>query len=451
MTNANGQAKNFALGKGKNRLVKALTQFDLLSIDEVFGNEFQNINFAEINQHAPVQRVAIFSEAFFPKVDGVSKSAYMTLRYLQATGREVLVFAPDIAPPQVGESRVVPLPSISFPYAPETRMAFPTPMIRRELDEFQPDVIHLFSPAWMGSFGMREGRRRGLPIVANYQTDLPGYAKDHYGFTMLAEPINAFLRNLHNRCHVNLVASQTIINQLQDDGYRRLYSWKRGVDSIRFTPENRSAEMRERLLNGRDPDSLLCVYVGRVAPEKRINLLLEVAKTPDLALTIVGDGAARPELEQQFAKTDTHFTGYIYGDDLAKVYASADVFMFTGPNETFGQVVQEAMASGLPAVIINQGGILDLVQDGVNGFWCDDNPQSFVKAALKLKDENLRAEMGRKSRKLAEQTPWSAIMEQLELHYSQAVLLNNRYRRTFPDLSLLELFEPLIPLDQLKW
>ena len=448
---ANRQPKSFSLNPNKKRLVNALTQVDISSIDEVFGNEFEHVDFAENTKYAPVQRVAIFSEAFFPKVDGVSKSAYMTLRYLQATGREVLVFAPDIAPPQVGESKVIPLPSISFPYAPETRMAFPTPIVRRELDEFQPDIIHLFSPAWMGSFGMREGRRRGLPIVANYQTDLPGYAKDHYGFTILAEPINSFLRNLHNRCHVNLVPSQTIINQLQDDGYRRLYKWKRGVDTVRFSPTNRSAEMRARLLNGRASESLLCVYVGRVAPEKSIELLLDVAKTPGLALTIVGDGAARKDLEQQFAGTDTHFTGYIYGDDLAKVYASADVFMFTGANETFGQVVQEAMASGLPAVIINQGGILDLIQDGVNGYWCEPNPQAFVEATLKLKDENLRQQMGTKSRELAEQAPWSAIMEQLETHYTQAVNLNNRYRRTFPDLSLLELFEPLLPLDQIKW
>ncbi len=447
---ASRQPKSFSLNPNKKRLVNALTQFDLSSIDEVFGNEFAHVTFDENTKQAPVQRVAIFSEAFFPKVDGVSKSAYMTLRYLQATGREVLIFAPDIAPPQVGDSKVIPLPSISFPYAPETRMAFPTPVVRRELDEFQPDIIHLFSPAWMGSFGMREGRRRGLPIVANYQTDLPGYAKDHYGFTILAEPINTFLRNLHNRCHVNLVASRTTLNSLHDDGYRRLSIWKRGVDTVRFTPDNRSEEMRARLLNGRDPDSLLCVYVGRVAPEKSIDLLVDVAKTPGLSLTIVGDGAARKDLEKQFAGTDTHFTGYVYGDDLAKVYASADVFMFTGANETFGQVVQEGMASGLPCVIINQGGILDLVEDGVNGFWCEPNPQSFVEATLKLKDEKIRQEMGRKSREFAENSPWSVIMAQLEGHYSEAVRLNNRYRRAFPDLSLLELFEPLLPLDQLK-
>ena len=132
-------------------------------------------------------------------------------------------------------------------------------------------------------------------------------------------------------------------------GYHRLRKWGRGVNGERFNPNRRSALWRERLLNGRDPNSLLCIYVGRLANEKRIDLLLETARTPGIALTIIGDGALRDELEATFAGTGTHFTGYLYGDDLADAYASADAFMFTGANETFGQVVQEAMASGLPA------------------------------------------------------------------------------------------------------
>jgi glycosyltransferase involved in cell wall biosynthesis len=440
----NEPGKLFTLKLPKNRLLQALEEFDPTSIDQVFGNEVANLKPTATFQRAPVKRVALFTEAFFPKVDGVTKSAYMTLRYLQQTGREVLVFAPDISPPQVGESRVIPLPSISFPSAPETRIAFPHPSIRRYLDEFQPDLIHLFSPAWMAASGMREGRRRQLPVVANYQTDLPGYAKQHYGLTLLADPMNRWLRHLHNRCHVNLVASQTILEQLRKDGYRRLHIWRRGVDTTRFGPQNRSEAWRGRLLNGRDPNSLLCIYVGRLAPEKRIDLLVEVARLPGVAFTIVGDGAAREELEQSFAGTDTHFTGYLYGDELAHAYASADVFLFPGPNETFGQVVQEAMASGLPAVIINQGGIKDLVQDGVNGFVCPDDPQAFAQAISRLRDDpELRQRMGQRSREIAKQYPWSAIMTQLEEYYLKAIELNNRYKSIYPDMNLLQLFDPL--------
>lgn len=168
------------------------------------------------------------------------------------------------------------------------------------------------------------------------------------------------------------------LRELRSSGYHRLRRWGRGVNGARFNPAHRSTAMRERLLNGRDPDLLLCIYVGRLANEKRVDLLLDVARTPGVALTIIGDGALRPELETLFAGTDTYFTGYLFGDELATAYASADAFFFTGVSETFGQVVQEALASGLPAVIsINQGGITDLVEHGVNGFICTDDPADF--------------------------------------------------------------------------
>jgi glycosyltransferase involved in cell wall biosynthesis len=216
-------------------------------------------------------------------------------------------------------------------------------------------------------------------------------------------------------------------------GYHRLRKWGRGVNGERFHPARRSALWRERLLNGRNPHSLLCIYVGRLANEKRIDLLLETARTPGIALTIIGDGALRAELEGVFAGTGTHFTGYLYGDDLADAYAAADAFMFTGANETFGQVVQEAMASGLPAIIINQGGIVDLVTPGVNGFICSADPSSFADAARHLRDNPLmRRRMSFNARRYAEQHPWEVIMGQLEGHYHEALRLNKRLDRRFP-------------------
>jgi glycosyltransferase involved in cell wall biosynthesis len=137
-------------------------------------------------------------------------------------------------------------------------------------------------------------------------------------------------------------------------------------------------------------------------------------------------------LETLFAGTDTYFMGYLFGDDLARAYASADVFLFTGPSETFGQVVQEAMASGLPAVVINKGGVTDLVVDGVNGFLCPDDPQAFAEAVRRLRDNpELRRCMGQKSRQMAEQRPWEAIMAQLESHYMDAFRLNQRFARMY--------------------
>lgn len=386
---------------------------------------------------APVKRVAIFAEAFLPKVDGVSKTAYLTMRYLKQTGRDVIVFAPDLAPHHIGDVPVVPLPSLGIPQAPETRIAFPHPAISAHLDAFKPDLIHLFSPAIMSVSGMIAGRQLNIPVIANYQTDIPGYA-NAYGLSMFSQVARDWLRYIHNGCHLTLAPSMWTLRQLQNWGYRRLRLWGRGVNSQRFNPSHASPEWRARLLNGRPPDSLLCIYVGRLANEKRIDLLLETARTPGVALTIIGDGALRGDLEQMFAGTGTHFTGYLFGDDLANAFASADVFMFTGGNETFGQVVQEAMASGLPAVVIDQGGVRDLVENGVTGYICPPSSEAFAQTArLLLEDDAHRREMAAAARAAMEARPWEAIMAQLEGHYMEAVALNARYRKRFPPFGII--------------
>lgn len=413
------------------RLLKLFHEFDVQHIERIFGSEVA-LKLPDLSTElAPVKRVAIITEAFLPKVDGVTKTAFLTLNYLRQTGREVLVFAPDIAPDRVGDTRIVPLFSIRFPRVPETRMALPNPIIARELNEFKPDLIHMFSPAFMSVSGMAIGRHLNIPIVANFQTDLPGYAK-LYGWDFAVNPTWNWLRYVHNGCHINLVPSNHTARELRQHGFKRLRQWGRGVDGERFNPAYASSEWRSRLLNGRDPAALLCIYVGRLATEKCIDLLIDVARLPGVALTIIGDGAAREELETLFAGTNTYFTGYLFGDELSAAFASADIFLFTGPNETFGQVVQEAMASGLPAIVTNQGGVADLVIHGETGFICENTPQAFAAAVRQLRDTpEHREKMARRARAVAEQRPWEVILSQLEDHYREAIAINERFVRVF--------------------
>lgn len=371
------------------------------------------------------------TEAFLPKVDGVSKSAFLTLAYLQQTGREVLVFAPDIAPRAIGSSKVIPLLSVGFPGIPETRMALPNPAIGRQLQAFKPDLIHMFSPAMMSVSGMMVGRHMNVPVIANYQTDLPGYARV-YGYPFMVNITRNWLRYVHNGCHLTLAPSRHTVNELRAHGFKRLRQWGRGVDSQRFNPAHASQAWRDKLLNGRDPNNLLCIYGGRLASEKRVDLLLEVARTPGIALTIIGDGSQREELEALFAGTGTYFTGYLLGDDLPAAFASADCFAFTGPNETFGQVIQEAMASRLPILVIDKGGAQDLVSHGENGFVCHDDPQAFAAAARLLRDDpNLRRRMAGAARRSVESRTWEALMAQLEGYYSEALAMNRRFVSIF--------------------
>ena len=414
-----------------HRLLENLQAQQHTSPDEFFGIPRLLDQRQAGGTFASVKRVAVLTESFLPKVDGVVKTSYLTIRYLQETGREVLIFAPDIAVDQVGDSRVIPLPSISLPQAPETRMALPNPVVARHIEEFEPDLIHLFSPAAMSVNGMAVGRHLNLPVIANYQTDLPGYT-EHYGFPILSGPVNRWLRYIHNGCHLTLAPTRTIIRELRAAGYRRVRHWGRGVNTERFNPRHARPAMRARLLNGRDPYALLCVFVGRLANEKRIDLLLEAARTPGIALTIVGDGALRETLERVFADTDTHFTGYLIGDELAQAYASADVFVFPGERETFGQVIQEAMASGLPSVVVNAGGAPDVVRDGVSGIVVEPAAQAFVEVIQHLRERpDIRRRMSRNARQTAEERPWSALMAQLEGYYEEAYTMNRRFTSLF--------------------
>ncbi len=416
------------------QLLEALNEFDVTEAENIFGAEL-NANFEDAlaeyrEQRAPVQRVAIVAEAFLPKVDGVSKSAYLTIRYLQQTGREALVFAPDISIRSVGETRVVPMRSLGLRLAPETRIALPSRSIGKYFDDFRPDLLHLFSPVWLSLSAVMAARKRGIPIVANYQTDLPGYAIEYGLPKFTAQWAKRMLRFMHNRCHVNLVPSTHTLSELQSWGFKRLRIWKRGVSTTRYHPYKSTPRWRESLLNGRDPAALLCLYVGRLAQEKRIRLLSDVARMPGVALTIIGDGVDRPHLEAEFAETDTFFTGYLFGEELSQAFASADVFLFPGMAETFGQVVQEAMASGLPCVVANKGGAADLIEDGTSGYLVEPTAAAFASAVQQLRDDRDHClQLGQAARRQAEQAPWEKILSELEAHYEHAVRLNQRAQR----------------------
>jgi phosphatidylinositol alpha 1,6-mannosyltransferase len=374
-----------------------------------------------------VKRVALLTEAFLPKVDGVTRTALLTIKYLESTGREVIVFAPSPALPSISRTRIIGIPSLWLPMYAETRVAPPYPPMLRQLRDFQPDLIHLFSPFGLGMMGMFAGEHLNVPVIANYQTDLPAYTRT-YGFGFLHNLFVGVLRFIHNGSTLTLAPSQATLRELQSWGFKRLRLWERGIDTQRFSPKRRSDIWRSKLLAGRDPSRMLVLYVGRMAKEKHLETLIDIARDPSLALTLVGGGNYMEEAQQALAGTDAHFTGYLIGNDLAAAYAAADVFVFPGPEETFGQVVLEAMASGLPAVVADRGGPATLVKDGVNGFICPtDDSAAFAERARQLaRDPARRRSMSAAARKFAEQRPWLSIMRQMESYYGEAVRLHQR-------------------------
>ncbi|MFN8473552.1 MAG: glycosyltransferase family 1 protein [Anaerolineae bacterium] len=359
-------------------------------------------------------RVALFSEVFMPKVDGVVTTLRYLLDHLALRGHTSVLFAPEGGPNRYARTVVWGLHGVSCPFYPELKLVPPSVDLRVHLDTFRPDLIHVFNPFSLGVAGLRQAHRLKVPIVASYHTDVPGYAK-RWGLGLLRSPLWAYVRWLHSQADLNLCPSRTTLADLTEQGIPRVKIWTRGVDTKRFTPDKRTEAWRWQLSQG-DPDAPLLLYVGRLSVEKRVELLRPVLDAlPHARLVIVGDGPSRPALESLFAGTRTIFTGYLLGDDLANAYAAADVFVFPSANETLGNVVLEAMASGLPVIAPASGGVLEHVIPGDNGLlFARDDVVGLVSAAQQLTAEPAyAAALGVNGRARALGQTWSNVLDGL--------------------------------------
>jgi phosphatidylinositol alpha 1,6-mannosyltransferase len=306
-------------------------------------------------------RVAIVAESFLPNVNGVSNSVLRILEHLRRTGHEALVIAPDNPPGEPRADRIHDgirvhrVPSRMFPKVTTLPLGVPTHRMVRALRGFDPHVVHLASPALLGYGGVKAARRLGVPTVAVYQTDVPGFAAS-YGIGITTRAAWAWFRHLHNLADRTLAPSSATMESLVAHRFPRVHRWARGVDIIRFAPSARDEELRRKWSPEGKP---IVGFVGRLAPEKHAERLIALTADDAVQLVIIGNGVDRQKL--QSAMPTAVFTGALYGDELAEAYASMDVFVHTGEHETFCQVVQEAMASGLPVIAPDAGGPRDLV------------------------------------------------------------------------------------------
>lgn len=374
-------------------------------------------------------RIALFTETFLPKIDGVVTRIVRTLDHLSGLGHEVLIFAPHHPPPQYAGFRVVRVPGVPFkPWYPELVLGMPRPRLGRELDAFEPDVVHVVNPVILGMWGTAIAKQRNLPLLASFHTDITQYAR-HLKLSFLSPFSRTFLREVHNQAHLNLCTSQPMVQAARTLGIRRVRLWPKAVDTQRYHPSNRSAAMRERLSAGH-PDAPLMIYVGRLSFEKRLEWLhAAMTRLPEARLAFVGSGPAEGFLRKRFEGTRTVFTGYMSGDELAQAYASADVFAFPSDTETLGFVAMEAMASGVPAVGADAGGIPDVIQDGQNGLLFEPGNLDDLTAKLDrlLSDEELRSRLAREARLSMEGWSWRAATEKLVDYYRLAATIHRRY------------------------
>jgi phosphatidylinositol alpha 1,6-mannosyltransferase len=310
---------------------------------------------------------------------------------------------------------VVRVRSVPFPGYRSVRLGLASPAIQRALLAHRTELVHLASPFFLGALGSRAARRLRLPVVAVYQTDVPGYARAYHWGRLAEAAAWRWLRDIHNAADRTLAPSTGSIERLAAHGVQRIWMWGRGVDTQRFSPAARSGPLRQALA----PDGeVLAGYVGRLAPEKQVELLAGVTGLPGVRLVIVGGGPAEARLRRLLPTAV--FLGQHRGDQLARIFASLDVFVHSGCHETFGQTIQEAAASGLPVVAPAVGGPVDLVDDGVTGYLVPPGDASALTAATQrlAADPPGRTAMGRAARQRVLARSWTALGDQLIGHYA---------------------------------
>ncbi|BCJ40199.1 GDP-mannose-dependent alpha-mannosyltransferase [Actinoplanes ianthinogenes] len=366
-------------------------------------------------------RIALVTESFMPDVNGVAHSVVRTAEHLLRTGHEPLVIAPVPAPGPVPATLpypVVRIPSIPMPGYPQIRLGLPKlPALRAAIRAHDADVVHLASPFVLGAWARTAATKLDLPTVAVYQTDVAAYARAR-NLGVCEDLSWRWIRRLHNRATRTLAPSTESVTALHRHGVERVHLWRRGVDDVRFHPGRRSAGVRRALCGDGE---VLVGYVGRLAVEKEIDLLAGVTRLPGVRLVVVGDGPAGATLRKALPRAT--FLGARHGGQLARIYASLDVFAHTGPFETFGQTVQEAMASGVPVVAPARGGPCDLVRDGSTGFLVPPHEEAGFTAAVATlaADPGLRRRMGATGRTAIGGRSWTAVGDQLLGHYAQVL------------------------------
>jgi glycosyltransferase involved in cell wall biosynthesis len=366
-------------------------------------------------------RIAYFSESLPPVVDGVVRTLSRLFATLDQEGvdfRIVSPFAPGADWPFA--DRVWPVRSMKLSLYDYYRVGLPYFQgMERRLDAWAPDLVHLANPTPLNVFGADWARARGIPAVSSYHTHFVRYFR-YYGFAG-AETLGwGLLRWFHNRTAATFAPSPSTVRELGERGIANAELWSRGIDLTHFSPAKRDPALRRRA--GAQGDEPLVLFVGRLVKEKDLADLADAdallrAQGRSYRLAVVGDGPMRPDL--QLRMPHAHFAGTVTGEALHRWFASADIFAFPSTTETFGNVVLEAAASGIPAVVVAAGGVQDVVRHGVTGLIARPNdPGDFAAAiAYLLADRGFANALGRQALEQARSASWTDINRGLLRRY----------------------------------
>ena len=339
-------------------------------------------------------KIAFFLDVMEEDFDGVANTMHQVIKRIPNDLLEPIFITPQ--PPK----KDFPYPVYTCPYwsmpfnQKDYRFALPGKMksLKRTLDQFGPDIIHFSSPSAMGSYAVKYARANKLPVTTIYHTHFPSFATYYLRFIpwieQLSDPIIKRLFWVYRAVDRVLAPTPTMRDYLLGKGVKEeaINIWGRGVSTDRFGPHHRD----ENLWPSLSPTTKKVIFVSRLVKEKEPKTLIRLyqllaKRRPDIKMIVTGDGPTKRILEESMP--DAIFTGKLTGEDLARAYASSDVFVFPSVTETFGNVVLEALASGLPVVAANGGGPVDIIKQGVTGVLVEhQNEEAFYEEIVKLLD-----------------------------------------------------------------
>jgi phosphatidylinositol alpha 1,6-mannosyltransferase len=379
-------------------------------------------------------RVALFSGNYNYVRDGANQALNRLVGYLLGQGVQVRVYSPtvkDPAFPATGD--LVDVPAIPIPGRSEYRLPIALPSrVRRDLAEFNPNIVHISSPDFVAHRAVTWARRRGIAVVASVHTRFDTYFA-YYGLQFLEPLARGVMRRLYHRCEVVMVPAESTAAILRAQRMNRdITAWTRGIDREQFNPERRDLDWRHGL--GIADDEVIVAFLGRVVMEKGLDVFadtihtLEERDVPHRVL-VIGDGPARPWFEEQLPKAI--FVGERTGTDLARLLASADVLLNPSVTEAFGNVTLEAMACSLPVVAANSTGASNLVRDGISGMLANAGEVTEFADALEMyiRDPELRRRHGEAGLAVAQTMDWDRINSAVIRTYVHAIEKRKRLDR----------------------
>lgn len=386
--------------KINNKLIKNYPLFKSKLKNNLYNfDDIENL----LKEAGDYLKVAFFTDTFLPQLNGVSITMQKLFEYLdQRSDCDYLVFAPG--PGIDKNNKVYRCTSFKFFLYPECRISAPNySFISKTLDDFKPDMIHISTQFSMGLCGLFYAGKHKIPVTSVYHTNFNDYLK-YYRLKSISGMVWKYFAWFHNHCDINYCPSNDTREQLLSRGFKNLELWIRGVDTDLFSPEYKGVSPWIY----HEKDKIVFLYVGRVAAEKNIGVLMTAIDLINrdhynkVHFIIVGDGPMMEKVKR-WEPGNVTCTGYLTGTSLARAYADADVFIFPSTSETFGNVVLEAMSSGLPVVGAFAAGVRDNLIDGFNGISCKpDDPVDLAEGAVKLlKDRNLMKTLGEQARAYA--------------------------------------------------